>query len=153
LPVLSLAEQPRLPTSPADSPGGTRTGGGAPANAGAPPILVKSASKRGLTAPSRRPILRPDGLGPPGRPGACALWQQRLPESWVGTADVEARGTRVWGSAGVRMAIVGNLNECRPGQLFRIIAQGRRSGRLTIQGGNRTAECYFRDGRLDRIGL
>jgi len=51
------------------------------------------------------------------------------------------------------MAIVGNLAECQPAQIVRVIAQGRKSGRLTLQGQKATAECYFRAGRLDALRL
>ena len=47
------------------------------------------------------------------------------------------------------MAIVGNLNECQPANIVRLIVQGRKSGRLTMQGAERTVEWYFRNGRLD----
>lgn len=51
------------------------------------------------------------------------------------------------------MAIVGNLAECQPAQIVRVIVQGRKTGRLTIQGADRTAEWYFRNGRLDALRL
>ena len=49
------------------------------------------------------------------------------------------------------MAITGNLAECRPAHIMRVIVDGRKTGRLTVQGSQQTAECYFRDGRLDVV--
>ena len=51
------------------------------------------------------------------------------------------------------MAMTGSLAECGPAQVVRLITQGRKSGRLTVQGSKGSAECYFRDGRLDAAYL
>src|SRR4051794_440195 len=51
------------------------------------------------------------------------------------------------------MAMTGSLAECGPAQLMRVIMLGRKSGRLTMQGAKGSAECFFRDGRLDAAYL